>query len=332
MTGMGGALLDVRNLTTRIRTPQGSVSVVREVSITLHPGEIYALVGESGSGKSMTVQSVVRMVPRRLLDGHFGKVVFEGTDLLRLSEKQMRTIRGGGIAMVFQSAMTVLDPCYLVGTQLTEVLKKYGLRGEEAQQRIHTLLTQVGISDPEAVCRAYPHQLSGGLRQRVVIAMALAGNPRLLIADEPTSALDPTVQLQVLDLFQEINRRLGTAILLITHDFGVVARVARRVGVMYKGEIVEEGDVAEVIHRPRHPYTRALLGSVPDLSWVFRGEPRPAAGETRRPARSESSSMTGCPYLSACPESGWRCKRMSPPMIEVSANHHVKCWKRREEA
>lgn len=263
-------LLHVENLTTKIKTPEGILTVLEEVDLTIHKGEVMAVVGESGSGKSMTINSILKLLPASLLDEYAGKIEVEGVDLLSLDERSMQDIRGRKISLVAQNAMTSLDPSYKVGKQIIEIiLAKTELTKKQAVEKALLLLEQMGIDDPKRIFYSYPHQLSGGLRQRVVIAMSLACDPDLIIADEPTSALDPTVQLQVLDLFAKINRELGTAILIITHDFGVVARIAQKVAVMYAGQIVEKGAVRDVIFHPAHPYTQSLLKCIPDLDWIF---------------------------------------------------------------
>lgn len=326
---LGEELLQVNNLVTKIQTGDGVVQVVNGVNLTVGRGEIVALVGESGSGKSMTINSILQTIPNHLLAGYSGMVRFEGRDLLQISQGQLREIRGNRISIVFQNAMTALDPSYPVGAQVVEVLvKKAKYKRQEARERALILLQQVGISDPLKVYRSYPHQLSGGLRQRAVIAISLACGPSLLIADEPTSALDPTVQLQVLDLFQEINERLGTAILLITHDFGVVSRIAHKVAVMHAGQIIEEGTVQEVVFEPQHPYTQNLLQCVPDLHWIFRGEKKRSLAQIPGEPPRLPGIAEGCPFVSRCMEAEEKCFQQTPDLTILTDCHLVRCWKR----
>ena len=259
-------LLEVKNLRTYFYTEEGVVRAVDGVTWDLNEGETIGLVGESGCGKSVTAMSILRLIPSppgRIVEG---EIVFEGQDLLQISTQEIRTIRGNRIGMVFQEPMTSLNPVLTIGTQMTEAIKLHlGLEDEEADARAIELLEMVGI--PEAMTRLtdYPHQFSGGMRQRVMIAMALSCNPKLLIADEPTTALDVTIQAQILDIMARLSRELGTAVLIITHNLGVIARYADRVNVMYAGQIVEQGSAIDIFKRPRHPYTIGLMSSVPRL-------------------------------------------------------------------
>src|SRR3712207_3539718 len=262
-TNNGESILRVKDLRVSFSTYGGEVQAVRGASFELRRGETLAIVGESGSGKTVTAKSIMRLLPEAnsIIGG--GEILFEGRDLLKLSEKQMQTIRGSKIAMVFQDPMTSLDPTMRVGRQITESLRKHlGLSGRRATERAVELLRLVGIPNPQERIRQYPHQFSGGMRQRVVIAIALACDPQILIADEPTTALDVTIQAQTLELLQDLQEKLGMSIILITHDLGVVARSAHRVAVMYGGKIIETGTVREVFYNPRMPYTWGLLGSI----------------------------------------------------------------------
>jgi peptide/nickel transport system ATP-binding protein len=258
-----GALLSVERLNTVFDLPGGPAAAVIDVSFTVAAGETLCLVGESGSGKSVTALSIMRLVPRlgRIASG---KILFKGRDLLTLSEREMQKVRGAEIGLVFQEPMTALNPVFTIGNQLEETLAVHGIaRGAAARSKSIELLESVSMPDAERRVREYPHQLSGGLRQRALIALALACNPALLIADEPTTALDVTIQAQILDLLRDLKARLGLALLLITHDLGVVAEMGDRVAVMYAGRIVEEAPVRELFRDPRHPYARGLLGSMP---------------------------------------------------------------------
>lgn len=259
-------LLEVKDLAISFKTHGGEVQAIRGVSFHVDKGETLAIVGESGSGKSVTSQAVMKLVPTPPGEYKRGQILFDGQDLIGKSEKQMQKIRGKEIGMIFQDPMTSLNPMMKVGRQITEVLHKHEkISKEAANKRGVELLTLVGIPSPERRFNQYPHEFSGGMRQRVVIAMALAANPKLLIADEPTTALDVTIQAQILDLMKELQKKIDTAIIFITHDLGVVARMADRVAVMYAGQIVEMGTAEEIFYDPRHPYTWGLLASMPSL-------------------------------------------------------------------
>ncbi len=316
-------LLDVDGLKTHFFTRDGVVRAVDGVSFRVHAGETLAVVGESGCGKSVTSLSILRLVaspPGRIVSG---RLLFEGRDLLALDEADMRDIRGNEIAMIFQEPMTSLNPVLTVGRQIGEALTLHrGLSRAAARRRAVELLGQVGIPEPERRVDQYPHQLSGGMRQRVMIAMALACHPRLLIADEPTTALDVTIQAQILDLMRRLKQDSGAAILLITHDLGVVAEMAQRVVVMYAGRKVEEAPVEELFARPLHPYTRGLMKSIPRLDDT----------ETRRLAEipgmvpSLREPIEGCYFAARCPHAADRCRREYPPLEERAAGHAVACW------
>ena len=260
-------LLEVKNLRINFKTYAGLVQAVRGVDFTLAKGETLAIVGESGSGKSVTSNALMRLIPQPAGRYEDGQILFEGKDLLKLSEREMESIRGNEIAMIFQDPMTALNPTMRVGKQIMEVIltHKKGVSKEAAKQRAIELLAEVGIPDPERRFKQYPHEFSGGMRQRVVIAIALAAEPKILIADEPTTALDVTIQAQILELMKKIQEKNGNAIIFITHDLGVVANVADRVAVMYAGQIVEYGSSHDIFYNPKHPYTWGLLGSMPDL-------------------------------------------------------------------
>jgi oligopeptide/dipeptide ABC transporter ATP-binding protein len=319
-----GTLLDVRNLQTHFLTRGGVVRAVDGVSWDVQEGETVALVGESGCGKSVTALSIMRLVapPAGRIVG--GQVLFKGRDLLALNEEEMRHVRGREIGMVFQEPMTSLNPVLTIGRQLTEGLEIHlGMSQAQARKRAEELLGLVGIPDPARRLRQYPHQFSGGMRQRMMIAMALACNPSLVLADEPTTALDVTIQAQILELMKDLSRRLGVAMLIITHNLGVVARYADRVNVMYAGRIIERGTAREIYHSPRHPYTLGLLRSVPRLDEPRRARLAPIEGQppdlTRLPP--------GCAFAPRCGFRVERCGREVPPLEPVNERGHVSaCW------
>ncbi len=324
---MSDTLLEVRDLRTEFRTEAGLVAAVDGVSLDVAAGETLAVVGESGSGKSVTALSILRLVapPGRIVRG---AVRFRGRDLLGLPEREMRRVRGREISMIFQEPMTSLNPVHTCGDQVAEVLELHeGLGRAAARARAVALLEQVGIPDPAARARDYPHQLSGGQRQRVMIAMALACRPALLIADEPTTALDVTIQAQILELLDRLRRELGMAVLLITHDLGVVAESADRMAVLYAGQVVEAGDVAAVFTSPRHPYTAGLLASRPvagvareRLSAIPGGVPDPLA------------FPAGCRFHPRCPLAQDRCRREPPALVAEGGGRAARCWRSDELA
>jgi oligopeptide/dipeptide ABC transporter ATP-binding protein len=316
-------LLDVRDLQTQFSTSGGVVRAVDGVSWDVRAGETVALVGESGCGKSVSALSVMRLVsaPAGRIVG--GEVRFKGRDLLGLSDEEMRKIRGRDIAMIFQEPMTSLNPVLTIGRQLTESLEIHlGMTPEQARARAGEILGLVGIADADRRLRQYPHQFSGGMRQRIMIAMALSCNPALILADEPTTALDVTIQAQILELLKSLSRKLGAAMLIITHNLGVVARYADRVNVMYAGRIVERGTAREIYANPRHPYTLGLLRSVPRLDEPRRAKLDPIPGQppdlTRLPA--------GCAFAPRCSFAVERCRRDRPELELVAADHTAACW------
>jgi oligopeptide/dipeptide ABC transporter ATP-binding protein len=316
-------LLDVRDLQTQFSTSGGVVRAVDGVSWDVRAGETVALVGESGCGKSVSALSVMRLVsaPAGRIVG--GEVRFKGRDLLGLSDEEMRKIRGRDIAMIFQEPMTSLNPVLTIGRQLTESLEIHlGMTPELARARAGEILGLVGIADADRRLRQYPHQFSGGMRQRIMIAMALSCNPALILADEPTTALDVTIQAQILELLKSLSRKLGAAMLIITHNLGVVARYADRVNVMYAGRIVERGTAREIYANPRHPYTLGLLRSVPRLDEPRRAKLDPIPGQppdlTRLPA--------GCAFAPRCSFAVERCRRDRPELELVAADHTAACW------
>jgi len=315
------ALLEIENLQTHFRTPEGVNRAVDGVSFTVEAGETVAIVGESGCGKSVTAGSVLRLIPEP--PGKIkGSIRFEGVDLLKLDERAMRDIRGNQISMVFQEPMTSLNPVLTVGRQIGETLRLHqGLGREAAERRVVEMLRLVGIAEPERRAREYPHQLSGGMRQRVMIAIALACNPKLLIADEPTTALDVTIQAQILDLMSELKQRVGAAIILITHDLGVVAEIAERVLVMYAGRKVEEAPVGELFRSPRHPYTQGLLGALPKLGSSL-NEKATKLVEIPGAVPSLKQRIAGCVFASRCALARDVCRHV-PPALELKAPGHL---------
>lgn len=318
---MSEYLLQVENVKTHFFTDKGVVKAVDGVDFKIKKGETIGIVGESGSGKSVTSMSVMQLVeePGKIFEG---KIVFKGDDLLEKSEAQMRTIRGNEISMIFQEPMTSLNPVFKVGEQIMEVLTLHqDMTKDEARNKAIEMLNIVGMPRAERVVDDYPHQLSGGMRQRVMIAMALACEPSLLVADEPTTALDVTIQAQILNLMNELKEKLGTAIMLITHDLGVVAQMADHVIVMYCGKVVEDAPVEELFENPMHPYTKGLLKSIPSLE-----------GETERLDSIEGMVPhplhlpEGCYFEPRCPYAIEKCKTHQPRLEEVSAEHKVSCF------
>ena len=314
-------LLEVENLQVHFRTPTGINRAVDGVSFHVDPGETLAIVGESGCGKSVTSMSMMRLIPEP--PGKIaGSIRLEGRDILALSDREMRALRGNDISMIFQEPMTSLNPVLTVGRQIGETLRLHqGLDQAQAEARAVEMLTLVGIPEPARRVREYPHQLSGGMCQRVMIAMALACNPKLLIADEPTTALDVTIQAQILKLMLELKQRVGAAIILITHDLGVVAEVAERVMVMYAGRKVEEAPVKELFRSPRHPYTQGLLGALPKLGSSLSGETRRLA-EIPGQVPDLKQRIEGCVFAGRCALATDLCRQYAPG-LEQKAPHHI---------
>ncbi len=319
------ALLELRNLQTHFRTPDGVARAVEGLSLNVEAGETVGVVGESGCGKSVTAMSILRLIPEP--PGRIaGTIRFQGRDLLALSEPEMRAIRGNEISMIFQEPMTSLNPVLTVGRQIGETLRLHqGLGQREAEAKAIEALTLVGIPEPARRVREYPHQLSGGMRQRVMIAMALACNPKLLIADEPTTALDVTIQAQILDLMRDLKRRLGSAIMLITHDLGVVAEMAERVVVMYAGRKVEEAPVREIFARPLHPYTQGLLGAVPRLGASVGVRGRGRLTEIPGLVPSLREPIQGCAFAGRCPMVTAHCREVVPAIEAKAPGHEAAC-------
>lgn len=313
-------LLHVKNLEVEFRTYAGVVKAVRGVEFQVNPGEVVAIVGESGCGKSVTAQSIMRLIPSPPGRITGGSIIFDGENLLNKTERQMQKIRGNTIGMIFQDPMTYLNPVLTIATQITENLRLHkGMNKEQAMRRAVELFGLVGIPEPEIRLKQYPHQFSGGMRQRVMIAMALACEPKLIIADEPTTALDVTVQAQILELIKGLKDRFQTAIILITHDLGVVAGQADRILVMYAGQIVETGTTDEVLKKPSHPYTWGLLKSVPRLDAVKGKKLTPIWGQPP----DLLQDFTSCPFVPRCDYAMSICAQQMPPFFN---GNKVRCW------
>ena len=310
------SLLEIDGLVTTFRTPRGTVRAVDGVSLRVARGETVCIAGESGCGKSVTALSVMGLLPDAARI-EAGAIRFDGVDVLSLPPRERRALRGRALAMIFQEPMTALNPVQSVGRQVAEVFAIHGTAGRaEAREKVLALLRQVKIPDPERRYDEYPHQLSGGMKQRVMIAMALANRPALLIADEPTTALDVTIQAQVLHLLRELQRELGTGIVFVTHDLAVVAEIADRVAVMYAGRVVEQGSVFDVLERPAHPYTIALLGARPRPGQTRRGGARLEVIPGAVPA--PGARVDGCRYQARCPRVQARCRTESPALARVA--------------
>jgi oligopeptide transport system ATP-binding protein len=317
-------LLEVRNLVTKFYTEQGIVNAVNGISYTLDEGESMALVGESGCGKSVSVLSLMRLIPAPPGRIEGGEVLYNGRNLLKVSNEEMRRIRGGEIAMIFQDPLTCLNPVLTIGYQLKEGIKLHlGMHDVQATKRTMELLDMVGIADPENRLGEYPHQFSGGQRQRIMIAMALSCNPSILIADEPTTALDVTIQAQIIDLVKQLQKQLGMAIIWITHDMGVVAGMVQKVAVMYAGFIVEAAQVESLYKHPDHPYTSALLKSIPRID--SHNKQRLSTIQGLPPDLRQD--FRACPFAPRCPVVMEQCLTENPPLFSVQADHKVACWR-----
>ena len=319
---MSEKLLEIKDERLSFFTPAGEVKALNGVSFSMEEGEVLGIVGESGSGKSVTAYSVMGLTayPGKLIGG---TINFNGHQIDKMSEKEMRKIRGNEVSIIFQDPMTSLNPVYTIGNQITEVICLHtGKSKKEAHDRAKELLELVGINEPAKRLKQYPHELSGGMRQRVMIAMALACKPKLLIADEPTTALDVTIQAQILELMQELRKKLGMSIIMITHDLGVVASMCERIAVMYAGHIVEYGTADEIFYEPKHEYTKGLIRSIPKLN----------VQETERLIPIEGQPVdllnppAGCPFAPRCANCMKICLREMPPKTELSDTHYSQCW------
>ncbi|MDR1560475.1 MAG: ABC transporter ATP-binding protein [Clostridiales bacterium] len=321
-------LLCIDNLRVEFATYGGKIRAVRGISLEMNEGECVAVIGESGCGKSVSAKSILRLLPRRQAKITDGRIFFDGIDLLSLSEKEMEKIRGDRIGMIFQDPMTSLNPTMTVGKQIAEVLTRHQkISKAEARERTIEFLRLIGIANPEKRYREYPGSLSGGLRQRIVIAIAMCLNPRLLIADEPTTALDVTIQAQILDLMRELRHKFNTAIMLITHDLGVVANMASRVIVFYAGQIIEEGLADDIFYTPKHPYTWGLIKSMPKLN----------SGERESLVSIEGvppdlfADLKGCAFAVRCEYAMNFCAEYEPPLTELCGGRRVRCWLNRND-
>ena len=321
-------LLRVTDLVTSFRTDEGVLRAVDEASFEIDAGTTVGIVGESGCGKSVTALSIMRLLPEPAGKVEAGKIELDGEDLLRFTERKMQDVRGNKVSMIFQEPMTSLNPVYTVGAQIVEAIRMHQKKSRsEAREHAIEMLKLVGIPSPESNVDAYPHQLSGGMRQRVMIAMALACKPKLLIADEPTTALDVTIQAQILELLKKLQEQLGMAVLLITHDLGVVAEYAKDVVVMYAGRVVERAPVAEIFARPRHPYTKGLLGSVPVPT---------KGGERKRLPTIEGmvpdlrELPKGCRFADRCSMVIDDCRKAEPALVEIEPGHFARCIRAKE--
>ena len=318
-------LLDIQNLKTHFFVRGQVAKAVDDVSFTVHSGQTIGLVGESGCGKSVTAHSIIQLIPEPPGKIVGGKIFFDGTDLLELSERQMRRIRGNRISMIFQEPMTSLNPVFTVGEQVGEVIRLHQhISRKETRRRVVEIFQLVGIPAPQKRLSDYPHQMSGGMRQRVMIAMALACNPKLMIADEPTTALDVTIQAQILDLMNKLKEETGAAILFITHDLGVIAEMAQHVAVMYAGKMMEYAEVEELFADPKHPYTVGLMQSIPVLGRKTKGG---RLSTIRGVVPSLFSLPDGCLFSDRCPDVFDDCRRIEPDMCGVGGNHTARCLK-----
>jgi len=322
-----GALLEIDNLQTHFFTSGGTVKAVDGVSYDVNAGETVAVVGESGSGKSVTALSILRLIPKPPGEIVGGEIRFQGKNLAFCTEDEIREIRGRDISMIFQEPMTSLNPVLSIGLQLTEPMMAHLKMSEaEAKERAVKLLELVGINEPRRRIEQYPHHLSGGMRQRVMIAMSLACEPKLIIADEPTTALDVTIQAQILELMKNLTRDMNVAMIIITHNLGVVARYADRVNVMYAGRIVETGNASDIYHRPRHPYTLALLKSVPRMDRPRQAKLDPVDGQPPDLTRLDG----GCSFRPRCKFAIDKCKESYPPLEEMGEKHFSACFRSKE--
>ncbi|EKN70960.1 hypothetical protein BABA_03834 [Neobacillus bataviensis LMG 21833] len=323
MREQNGPVLEVKDLYSYIPTSRGVIKPVNHISFSIGAGEIVALVGESGSGKSVTALSIMGLNSPSIQYDKDSAIAFKGENLLKMKKKQMKKIRGNEISMIFQDPMSSLNPLHPIGKQIAEpIMVHQGVSYQKAKATVIQLLAKVGIPEPETRLNDYPHQLSGGMRQRIMIAMALACNPSLLIADEPTTALDVTIQAQILNVMRALQKETNISILLITHDLGVVAEMADRVLVMYCGEIVEEGDVYSLFQNPQHPYTKGLLASVPTLRGPSENHLHTIPGAVPNPL----DLPTGCNFYSRCSHATEKCLAESPKLIKTGNDRQAACW------
>ena len=315
-------LLEIKDLCVEFQTVEGTVRAVNHLNYTLHKGEKLGIVGESGSGKSVSSLGMLKLIPNPPGRITGGEILYKGQDLVKASEKEMQKIRGNEISMIFQEPMTSLNPIIKCGKQIAESLRlHWGMKKKEAMEEAIHMMQAVGIADSEVRAHEYPHQMSGGMRQRVMIAMALACQPKILIADEPTTALDVTIQAQILDLIRKLNQKMGTSVIFITHDLGVVSELCDTVIVMYTGHIVEQAPAAELFAEPKHPYTQGLLDAIPKIT-KEREPLKTIEGMVPNP----TEKIEGCSFSPRCPHATDRCRREAPPVNRISETRQVRCW------
>lgn len=315
-------VLDIKNLTVEFRTVEGTVKAVNDLSYVLHKGEKLGIVGESGSGKSVSSLAIMQLIPNPPGEITEGEILYKGDDIRKKSEKEMQAIRGNDISMIFQEPMTSLNPIIKCGKQIAETLRLHrGLDKKQSMEEAIKMMKAVGIANAEARAHEYPHQMSGGMRQRIMIAMALACRPQILIADEPTTALDVTIQAQILDLIRDLNEEMGTSVIFITHDLGVVNELCDTVIVMYTGRIVEKASVKDIFEDPKHPYSIGLLEAIPRIS-KDRDPLKTIDGMVPNP----TEKIEGCSFWPRCPHATEKCKQAEPPMVQISEDRHVRCW------
>lgn len=316
-------ILEVKDLRISFFTYAGEVQAVRGVNFEVFKGEAIAIVGESGCGKSVTAQTIMRLLPSPPAKIKGGQILFDGQDIVKKSEKEMQRIRGNDIGMIFQDPMTSLNPTAKIGNQIAEgLIKHQGLSRSQAHKRAIEMLELVAMTEPHKRVNQYPHELSGGMRQRAMIAVALACQPKLLIADEPTTALDVTIQAQILSLMKDLQKKLGTSIILITHDLGVVAEMCSRIVVMYAGEVVETGSLDQIFYNPQHPYTKGLLNAVPRLDTSKEEPLQPIIGTPPDLFRPP----VGCPFYARCKYAMGICKNLDPKLDKIEDGHYSACW------
>ena len=315
-------ILEIKDLCVEFQTVEGKVQAVDHLSYTLHKGEKLGIVGESGSGKSVSSLAMLQLIPNPPGRVTGGEILYKGQDLVRLSEKEMQKLRGNEISMIFQEPMTSLTLINQCGKQIAESLRLHrGMNKKEAMQEAVRMMKEVGIANPEIRVHEYPHQMSGGMRQRVMIAMALACRPQILIADEPTTALDVTIQAQILDLIRDLNRETGTAVLFITHDLGVVSELCDTVIVMYTGHIVEQAPVKDLFRDPKHPYTVGLLNAIPSIT-----KDRKPLQTIEGMVPNPTERVEGCSFWPRCPHASERCRKQEPPVTGLGEDRLVRCW------
>lgn len=315
-------ILEIKDLCVEFKTVEGTVQAVDHLSYLLHKGEKLGIVGESGSGKSVSSLGMMQLIPNPPGKITGGEILYKGQDLVKASEKEMQKIRGNEISMIFQEPMTSLNPIIKCGKQIAESLRLHrGMKKKEAMEEAIRMMKAVGIANPEVRAHEYPHQMSGGMRQRVMIAMALACKPQILIADEPTTALDVTIQAQILDLIRELNESMGTSVVFITHDLGVVSELCDTVIVMYTGHIVEQAPVRELFETPKHPYTAGLLNAIPRIT-----KERKPLETIEGMVPNPTERIEGCSFSPRCPHATERCRKENPPVRQLSESRTVRCW------